>query len=368
MSASLYGGLNYDSLYHKYTISDAILQRDFALFRKNKIANITLSLYWYRIEPAPSIYDDVYLDNILRICSIASQYNLNVMISIHTLWGTDSLWCTPPWIVDPVTNTNQGLAVVRSVSANQSYVNAFKHVVDYLTGAGILNLWAWSILNEPWYWGRTSSEHDFITENGNTQKENFIQLMQTLSAYVKSKDSRPVTVRFVNAHPITATTAKNIFVDDWGWDNRLFSSCDFIGFNTYIPDPADPIYSVIDNITKINFAGCKNLGKNTWVTEFGVNNSDDEIQRQVYKSNMDYFYTVETNGVTAWTWMSEVAPVGWDQNPGFGGMNLANMDGTARPAFYEMASRIIPPTTLPFHDNFIDLSKWLPVAGTWSVK
>lgn len=343
MSVSLYGGVNYESLYHNFKTPDGILQRDFALFRENRLFNITLGLYWYRIETAPGVYDDTFLRRVKHICDIAGQYNLKVMISFHTLWGTDSIWCTPPWIVDPITNTNQGLAVVRSISANQSYMNAFKHAVDYLTGVGIPNLWAWSILNEPWYWGRTSSEHDFATENGNTQKENFIQLMQELSAYVKTKDSRPVTLRFVNAHPITATTAKNIFVDDWNWDPRIFSALDFIGFNAYMPPPTDPLYSIIDPITRTNFTGCKNLGKTCWVTEFGVKEDNDEIQRQVYRSNMDYFYALGTSGVSAWSWMSEVAPVGWDQNPGFGGMNLANMDGTARPAFYEMTSRITPP-------------------------
>jgi len=351
---SFYGELNYDSLYHHFDTSDEVLQRDFALFVQNHVSSISLGLYWYRIETAPGVYDDAFLSRVKHICDVAAQHGLEVMIDFHTLWGTDSTWCTPTWIVDPVTGTHQGLAIVRSESANLSYVNAFKHVVDYLTTAGIPNLWSWAILNEPWYWGRTSSEHDFVTENGKTQKENFIQLMQTLATYVKSKDSRPVTVRFVNAHPTTTTAAKNIFVEDWNWDSRIFSALDFIGFNVYLPAPTDPLYPAIDSITQANFTGCQDLTKSTWITEFGVKDDNDETQRQVYKTNLDYFSTLETNGVSAWVWMSEVAPSGWDQNPPFGGMNLAKIDGTARPAFYEMASRISPPPPPPRGFGLLD--------------
>ena len=51
------------------------------------------------------------------------------------------------------------------------------------------------------------------------------------------------------------------------------------------------------------------------------------------------------------------------------GNNVWTMYGDYDYPVYKSLGLTFPATIgMPFHDNFVDLSKWLPVAGTWSVK
>jgi hypothetical protein len=328
------GGLNFLSLYHDYSqefTTNEELRRDFDLFRNNNISIIAVNMYWYKIETERGIYNDVFLENIKRVCRTAAEHGLQVLLTVHTLWGdADSLWCTPDYVIDPESGVNVGSAVVRSEDMKQAFLDMFEHTVRYL--AGTPGVWAWAILNEPSYWGRTPDEYDFVTQNGKTQRENFLDIIARQSAIVKAYDSRSlVTIRFVNTE---------IFERDWNYDPIVFNNLDFIGLNAYIPLATDASFSEVDAITRKNVEGCYRHGKKVWITEFGASESNDEVLRQVYEHAMEYYVGLGVQGAIAWFWMSDVAPSGYTQVPAFGGFNLANPDGTARLAFYEMQSTI----------------------------
>ncbi|XHH09888.1 MAG: hypothetical protein ACFCUE_04470 [Candidatus Bathyarchaeia archaeon] len=310
-------GVNLLSTYHQYSpkyTTDAILNRDFAKFQNDGITVISLSLYWYRIEgntqgsyngtlPDGSIYGDAFLDNVKHVITVANQYGIKVLVTFHTLWGDDSSWCTPDYVVDPVSGKNIGLAIVRSPEMRQAYINMVGHTTNYL--AGTPGIWAWAVLNEPWYWGRTSNEHDFKTSNGQTQKSNFLTLIQDLSNTVKANDGRPVTVRFCNTKQYTGTYGephiKNIFKDDWGMDSRLFNAIDFVGFNVY-PTAYSELDATLQSMTKENIVESAGKNKQIWITEFGYATNDQTKQANVYETMLKLFANLPIEGCLAWQW------------------------------------------------------------------
>ncbi|MCW4044520.1 MAG: glycoside hydrolase family 5 protein [Candidatus Bathyarchaeota archaeon] len=312
-------GLNYLSAYHMYSnksLSDAILERDFSRFRQDGIEVISLSLYWYRLEghtrgsydgvhPDKSPYGDTFLTNVKRVINIANQNGIKVLVTFHTLWGSDSPWCTPDYVIDPVTGNNTGIAIVRSDEMREAFVDMFTHTVSYL--AGTPGIWAWAILNEPWYW-----PHELPAPFEDVdQKENFINLFQELSNVVKVLDGRPVTIRFVNTHIGTASDGvprmKNIFVDDWGWDQRIFNTLDFISFNAY--SPQQPNFEEIWlNITTTNVLGSFQRNKQVWITEFGSKADDETTQAKDFDKMLSLYVSLHISGCLAWLWSSSEAP------------------------------------------------------------
>ena len=52
------------------------------------------------------------------------------------------------------------------------------------------------------------------------------------------------------------------------------------------------------------------------------------------------------------------------------GFGFVNYDGaiTNQLAYNAYAAAMLQPVSLPFHDDFVDLTKWTPVKGTWTIK
>jgi hypothetical protein len=344
-------GLDCLSTYHLYSpkyATDAILNRDFSRFRSDGISVISLSLYWYRLEgnqrgsyngtlPDGTVYGDAFLDNVKHVIATANQYGIKVLVTFHTLWADDSPWCTPDYVIDPVSGKNIGLAIVRDPEMRQGFIDMVNHTVTYL--AGTPGIWAWALFNEPWYWGRTATEHDFITSNGQTQKENFINLIQKLSINVKENNAGLVTVKFISSSEGKNSTGgeylKNIFIEDWSLDAQIFDSLDFISFDEYLTYPQQK--SKWEVITTSNINDCVARGKQVWITEFGISNDNSAQQASDMTTMVKFFETLPIKGWLAWFWEGDSAPEGWSQVPGqFGkGYNLcASADGTPRPAYY----------------------------------
>jgi hypothetical protein len=302
------------------------------MFQKNGIDVISISLYWYRIEGnTRGSYDDSFLGDVKRVITEANSRGLQVLVTIHTLWGDDSLWCTPTYVIDPVTGQNDGLAIVRSEDMKKAFLGMFNHTVRYL--AGTPGIWAWAVLNEPWYWPHTLPEPFKNID----QKASFIDLIEKMSSVVRTVDGRPVTIRFVDMHS-SGSAWKNIFVDDWAWDTRLLNALDFISFNAYIPSYSGLLDTWKQVLTE-NVAGSAQRGKKIWITEFGFNSDDDSTQVQYFSESVKFFKTLPIEGWIAWKWRSDKAPAGWNENPGeIGkGMNLClSADGTPRPAYWQM--------------------------------
>jgi hypothetical protein len=338
-------GVNYVSAFHEYSpkfTNDTILRRDFSRFRQDGINLVVLGLYWYRLEGdtqgsyngTRSIlgdYGDIFLSDVKHVIGIAHKFNLKVLIDIHTIWGDDGLWSTPNYVVDPVTGKNDALAVVRSPVVREAFLNMFSHTVKYL--AGTPGIWAWSLLNEPWYWPhQLPSPYSSIN-----QEENFVTLIKNLSSMVKEYDGRPVTVKFVAGNVYNDSSGEpqinDIFVDDWHWDRRIFSAVDFIGFDAYIP-----IYSQLvqkwENMIAENVKGSIEGGKPVFMTEFGYTSDNSGLQATNYEDMVRFFKTLPVDGWTTWFWRCD-----WitDNLPIGKGYNLcASAAGDPRPAYYEM--------------------------------
>lgn len=339
-------GLNYLSLSHDYSIlhtSNETLIRDFSRFHQDGIDVISLSLYWYRLEgntqgsydglhPDGSPYGERFLNDVKRVITVANQNAIKVLVTFHTLWGVqDSVWCTPKYVRDPISNVSDGLAVVRSADMREAFVNMFNHTVQYL--AETSGIWAYALLNEPWYWGRTSNEHDFVTDNGKTQKENFISLIEKLSSIVKKYDNHPTTVRFISSKYWNGSVF-NLFERDWAWDATLLNSLDFIGFNVYPGGHGDFAALKILDTLRMNVEQAVGKNKKVWITEFGYPSDDDSEQQAAYKSYLNSFKDLSLDGLIAWYWRGDSPK----QNPGLPGKgnNLCSDSlGTPRPAYNE---------------------------------
>jgi hypothetical protein len=323
-------GINFLSEYHRYDpkfLTDAVIDRDFSLFKSNDIGTISISLYWYRIEDKRGIYNDTFLSNIKRVCEIADSHGLRVLVTFHTLWSfNDSAWCTPDYVIDPVTGLNEGLAIVRDEDMRKAFLDMAQYTITYLKGTR--GIWAYALLNEPWYYPRSlPAPYDKID-----QRENFMTLIQAMADMVHSSGSI-CTVRFVNVKDGTI----NLFETDFKWDSRIFSSLNFISFNAYLPSSSANV-ETWKTLTTYNVEGCKSRGKLVWITEFGYLSDDDELQRQKILTSMNFFYTLRVEGVIPWFWRCDYIPKGYDENPGQvgKGMNLCkDFSGTPRPALLE---------------------------------
>jgi len=340
-------GLNYLSLYHEYSrenTPDSVLRRDFSRFIMDGINAISLSLYWYRLEgdtrgdydgsrPGLGPFGDRFLDNVKRVCRIANEYGLRVILTIHTLWNKeDGAWSTPAYVFDPVDHVIQQLAIVRSEDMKQAFLDMFAHVVQYMADTPV---YAWALLNEPWHWPHVLPPPFEDID----QKENFIDIMQKQSAIVKRYTDCLTTVRFVCVHEWSyegRRYLKNIFDDDWNWDQRIFSALDFISFNIYLPS-ANYLLDEWRSIVAFNVIETKNHNKLVWNTEFGVDSDDDAVQRDKTKFYMDYMKTLPVQCIMGWFWRGD-SPL---ENPGLPGkgMNYCAdaLSGEGRPAYLELA-------------------------------
>ncbi len=344
-NSSFLAGLNYDSAFHWYSAqftNDSVLRRDFSRFHQDGINLVELGLYWYRLEgdtqgdyngtrSALGDYGDIFLGHVKHVISIARDYGLKVLVDIHTVWGVDGIWATPKYVADPVTGNSDTLAIVRSPAMREAFPNMFTHTVRYL--AGTPGIWAWALLNEPWYY-----PHQLPPPfEGIDQEGNFATLIQNMSSMVRENDGRPVTVKFgsVNAFNDTAGEPQvgNIFVDDWHWDRRVLGSLDFLSFDTYIP-PYPQLVQKWENITAGDVLGSAQKGKPVIITEFGYTSNDNNLQEANFRTMVDLFKSLPLDGWTAWEWrcdwVSDNVPIGEGYN------RCASAGGTPRPAYYEI--------------------------------
>lgn len=327
-STSLLRGVNYMTT-HMEAVTNDILERDFARFEKDGINVIGVSLYWYRLEGNQKgdyngtytnglTYGDVFLEDVKRFIQAANKYNINVIVSFHTLWQeTGNEWCTPDYVVN-----NEGHNTHRAILVNESMKQAFldmvNHTVSYLKQE---NIFAWGLLNEPW---------------GEQDVESFIDLIQRESTVVKEITGSPVTVRFVCMHTWIKSNGTpaglNHFSQVFKWDERIFNSLDFISLNSYIQYPE--LYDVWQNITQENVKRIIQEGKEVLITEFGFKSDNDTLQSQYYEKTIKVFNELPITGFLAWNWNHfELSNLGKGYNI------LKDMEGNPRQAYYEIIDK-----------------------------
>jgi hypothetical protein len=305
-------GVNYLTLYHRYDTPQTVLDRDFSRFKTDGINTIVVALYWYRIESSQGVYNQQFINNVIRVVNVANKYGLKVMFSFHTLIGQGDAWSNPDYVGD-------GMNLITNSSIAAAYVAMVKWTVTQLKG--LPNVWAYSVVNEPWYWPLDS-----------WRKANWINLIVQLASTVRAIDIKPVTVRFVGA----------LFERDWGWDPTLLSALDFISINAYIDEGADNIYwntfdelrSGLGNLTQKASA----LVKRVEITEFGYSTSDDALQANRYQSYTDIFKS--TPNLIGWlSWGDDSS---YDAgNPSWTAIGwysiVIQSTGTPRPAYTVLA-------------------------------
>lgn len=301
-------GVNYLTLYHRYDTPTETLQRDFARFKNDGITTIVVAMFWYRLESSKGVYNQKFVNNVIRICNVATQYGLEVMIDFHTLIQESDTWSNPAYV-------GIGMNLITNATIASSYVAMVRWTVDQLKG--VPNIWSYAVLNEPWYWPLDD-----------WRKTNWINLMVELSGVVKQTTGKSVTVRFVGA----------LFERDWGWDSRIINALDFISLNAYINGGSS---RAIDWKTPDEYSnGLRNiaqkaggLGKQVQITEFG-SASDDSAQADRYRTYTDIFKgTQNVIGWLSWGWDVSYDP----NNPTWDACGtysiVVQSTGTPRPAY-----------------------------------
>jgi hypothetical protein len=282
-------GMNYLSKHHLYQTPENILQRDFQRFRDGGLNLVSFSLYWYRLEgPGRGEYHPEFLRNVGACVARAREAGLQILITMHTLWGSDSQWCTPAYAVDPVTKKPRGLAVIHDSGARQAFLEMYEWMVSTL--AGTPGVWGYGLLNEPWYYPLTAAD-----------REAFIGLIQAQKAIHQRRTGHsPTTIRFINQH---AQSRVNMFARDWSYDRRLLDCLDWVGLNCYPPaygwDQAAAFLAT-------NVAELGSRGKRVLITEFGDKSKDDDAQAEAYRQLLATFQ--QTDGIRGWMpwdWLAE---------------------------------------------------------------
>jgi hypothetical protein len=326
-------GIDYMSAWHaydsKYT-TDEILNRDFTHFKNDGIDHIGIYLYWYRLEgnkqgdyTSSKLFGDAFLENIKRVIKIANQHDIKVMVTISTLWGADSPWCTPDYVIDPVTGENQGLAVIRDPKMRQAFLDTFTHTVNYLKETD--GIWCWA-LNEPWYYPRALQPPFGKID----QKENFISLFQEMKTITKSLDGRPFTIQFPCAHA-TNTNVYNIFGNDWNWDPRIFDATDFISFSANPPSNRG-LFNKWKSIVESNVTKCSQNEKKVWIAQTS-SVGEDNYQNNEYSQLLAFMKNLPLDGIMAWQWRGDAYNTEWAP-PGTGSNLCADSAiGEGRPAY-----------------------------------
>ena len=271
-------GVSYFTRNHFYDTSTQTLESDFARFRNDGIKTIAIVLFWYNLELSKGVYNQQFINNVIHVCNVAEKYGLEVMIDFHTIANEADAWTNPAYV-----------GVAMRLITDKEIANAYVAMLDWALRElkDVKNIWAISVLNEPWYWPLDE-----------WRKTNWINLMTELTNTARQITTKPVTIRFVSA----------LFERDWNWDPRLMAALDFISLNArVIPSQTNDIYwhnfdEYRSGLLEISQKAAA-LGKQVEVTEFGYATYNDTLQADMYRGYTDIFdSTPNLIGWLSWGW------------------------------------------------------------------
>ena len=299
-------GLNYASAYWHLDpalTTDEILHRDFRLFQDSKISLICLNVHWSYLEPSMGNYRVSYLDDVIRVCNIANQYGISVVIDFHTLMGNNS-YTIPTWVSSRAFNT-----VMHNSTVRQAWLNMLSFSAGYLNS--VPNIHSWHMMNEPYIgsWAVQCSVDDFI------------QLWSDMKTAIRQHSILPVTVRL----------AANSVLRDFENDPRMYELFDYITLTWY-----ETYYPIRDFENLVNMI--KGYGKDVTVAEWGYKTNKDPQQYSKFVTYLNLFKGLEIKWTLAWIWRSDSASVDVPETIGKGWNICKNANGDPRQSFYAIAA------------------------------
>ena len=291
-------GLNYLSTNWRYEVKylpDSTIRRDFNLFRREGVSNITLAIVWPTIESQKGTYDDDRLKDIIRVCKIAQQYNLSVTIDFHTLMHNNS-YTIPSWVTPKTFET-----VIIDPITRQSWLKFINHCVSQLKD--VTNISSWEMMNEP-------AIADWAAE---VTIADFTRLWRDMRSAIKSSSNKPISIRFGGDSIRT----------QFNYDPSIAEICDFISINYY------ESYTSLDSFKDIiqHYSGKKII-----VSEFGFNSNDDAVQAYKIKGIVKMFQELKISEWNAFMWRAD-QNYGVPELPGEGYNFALNENGDPRVAF-----------------------------------
>ena len=294
-------------------ISDTDLDRDFARFKTDGVEVVTLCTFWNVLETTQGTYSDTVFNRLLHIGDKAKEHGLKVIHNIHTWYSGSNV---PSYI------GNQA-DTFKDATKRQDWLNFVKVFItrldkDYVEEFQLCNELGLNQYDEPAKW---------INWDGSISKDTFYSWIQDTYDAGKTVTSKPLSGRYgmIQSSP-TYLEDRVIRV----WDSMCLN-----------------YYDGID--TQSNYAGLKNridrfraLGKDTWITEFGLKTINNENQRAMYEKLLGWFYELGIVLVTAWWWSPYAGPASDAIY-----YNIADGSGNPRPAYYELFKYVPVEKTLP---------------------
>ena len=302
-------GINYQSTNYHYNedehLSDEVLDRDFSLFKNQGFDFIILNVIWkYFEQDGLGEYNDDAVDDLIRVCTFAEKYDLNVVIDVHTIVKKDSSWTIPEWVSPRYFET-----VFTNPEVKDAWLNFLGHMAYRLKDVD--NVESWQMMNEPAIgdWACDVSVDDYVS------------LWTAMKSAIRIYSDKPVSIRF-----------DECLTNHFNLDARIADICDYISLNWYIQDDSEANLELM-----VNFAKEHNLG--VMVSEFGTNTGadgtlvDEATVTQQYLSSLELFKSLGVNECAPYYWRADY-DLGNPCPPGTE-FNLAkDVDGTPRDAFY----------------------------------
>jgi len=295
-------GINYYSTHNHYEpkyLTDYVLDRDFSFFEKQGIKDITVALIWKYLEPSWGEYNDQALDDVERVCSFASKYNLNVTINFYTMMQENS-FTIPEWVIP-----RKFEQVFLDPFIRQAWLNFLDHCVDRLSS--VQGISSWHMMNEP---ARTEWACD-------VEIDDYIALWSEMKDIFKAHSDRPVSVRF----------AAQVFdnPNHFNRDSRIYDILDYIALNWYENHCSrEKLESMLNEIREYS---------EVEISEFGFKTNNDQLQAWKYFEYVSFFRRLKITECSAWMWRADYDSP--NPEPAGNGFNLAkNFMGQPRQAFY----------------------------------
>jgi len=287
-------------------ITDATLDRDFKRFKDDGIELIILPTFWNAVESTRGTYSQAVVSRLNHIVDKAAAYNLKVIHNIHT-------WSTGSNVPSYIGNQRE---TFKDAAKRTDWLNFVKAFITQLDKP---NVEGYQLCNEL----GLNQYPNWINADGSITPEMFYSWMRDTYMAGKSVTSKPLAPRFgmIQAGP-TYLIDETIKI----WDYICLNYYDGI-------DTQSTLQGLIDRSTR--FA---NLGKHTWITEYGLKTQDDEAQRKLYAKVLSYFTQIGAHTAVNWWWSGLRGPATDDARY----YNVADGSGIPRPAYYEITGSDIP--------------------------